>query len=698
MALRSRLSRPGRTVSRRQFLRGAGATACSGLLARESLAAPYQAHKKIPPRERVAPPIRIGSDEGASLEVIKTSDGYSFGAISYRGQLVETPMRDGIILFVGKGGREKNWFFGSQSDIQDQQSLRLTGEGKIREARVRYSLDLAIPPASQSLRMIYRFAFDRDVSALQAHLMFFTIFSHRWTCHIYPWAENAKSLSVAPLRYMGIPSVFLYRDDLSFGFLYGLDPNSDYLDPTAWTRNFAASFEDQKITPQWRVGGGIFRGGSTYTCPVQVVVTNERSPSRMIAELVREWRTLNGYSVEALHVRSDDEALRLFISGREKTSLWFEGMGYQIQDGPDGAFITMADQGLNAYFDYLVFEMTGERLWRDRSFQQAEFLLKAQHADPSDRNLGAFESNYDLVRRTFNSFDRGSNRGLKPDLNMRAAQFLLLLWDQLRTREGRDIPVWQQAALRSVDWVIRHQNPDGGNPQKLEPGTNSPSQSVTPGRALAALPDILRIARSEKYRKFMEELEEWTYINNDRKFHFFGAHPDLPPPELEESSIWNIAYYNLQRYEQTRKSTYLERAVGEVSLAFTWNCPKQLSWVQNPTQMASSEQRDYLQYSVYNYEDMKTAALYKLWQFTGERLYLDLFRRVSQNIYFTQVTKGNDLGGMYERIADPWLARTDVAGQPSFDSMGSVYMGQLGVDYFYQLLLLRKLGRHIARG
>jgi hypothetical protein len=317
---------------------------------------------------------------------------------------------------------------------------------------------------------------------LQAHLMFFTIFSHRWTCHIYPWAENAKSLSVAPMRYMGIPSVFLYREDLSMGLLYGIDPKSDYLDPTAWTGNFAAFFEDQKITPQWRVGGAMFRGGYAYTCPMQIVITNEQEPSRMVADLVRDWRKLNNYSVEALEVRNDDEALRLFIDGRKETSMWFERMGYQIQDAPDGAFITMAEQGLNAYFDYLVFEMTGERLWRDRSFQQANFLLKAQHADPSDTNSGAFESNYDLVRRIFNSFDRGNNRGLKPDLNMRAAQFLLLLWNRVRTREATDIPAWREAAIWAVDWVIRHQNPDGGIPQKLEPGTNSPSQSVTPGR------------------------------------------------------------------------------------------------------------------------------------------------------------------------------------------------------------------------
>jgi hypothetical protein len=684
--------------SRRWFLSRVGATTCGGLLTSDGHSLVPSDHSKYETPKKSYRLLTIGSAAGPSIKVIEQPKGYSLGSISYKGQTVETPMQDGFILFVDNATPAESWLLASNCKVQNHDAIRLYGEGRIQGAQVRCCLDLNIPSKSQTISMVYRFVLDRDVRNTKAHLMFFTAFSHRWTCHIYPWAENSKKLSVAPLDYMGIPSVFLYRDDLTLGLFYGIDPRSDYLNPTTWTKAFSLFFEDQKTPVQWHVGSGNFRAGFVYTCPMQIVFSDKRVPSRLIFDLAREWRRVNDYHVEQLHIRSNDEALQLFIGGREKTSMWSADEGYQIQDSPGGRFITMADQGLNAYFDYLVFEMTGQELWRKRAFQQANFLLRAQVGNPSDANYGAFESNYDLSKQVFNSHDRGGNRGLKPDLNMRAAQFLLLLWETVKKHEGTDVSSWYRASVRSVDWVIRRQNPDGGIPQKLESATNVPSRSATPGRALVALPDIVRITKSERYRRFMEDLEKWTNVYNDRKFYFSGAHPDLPPDELEESSIWNIAFYNLLRYEQTGDKTYLEKALGEASLGFTWNCPKQLSWVENPTQFSSSEQKDYVQYCVYNYEDMKSTVLSKLYRHTRDPLYRELFNRVSQNIYFTQVTRGDEMGGMYERIADPWLARTDFSKSQGFNSMGTIYMGQLGVDYFYQIVLLTRMGRSIYHG
>lgn len=684
--------------SRRWFLSQLGATTYGGLLTTGNWLPATVEDSKLEPRKMTSCRLQIGSSTGPSIQVMSQPKGYSLGTISYKGQVVETPMREGFILFVDKATRTNRWLVASRANLINQDTLRLYGEARIRSAQVGCSLDLVIPARSQTIKMVYRFLLDRDVNHTQAHLMFFTAFLHGWTCHVYPWAENAKKLSAAPLNYMGIPSVFLYRDDLSLGLFYGIDPQSDYLNPTTWTKDFSLFFEDQKTPVQWHVGSGNFRAGYVYTCPMQIVFSDKRVPSRLIFDLAREWRRVNDYHVEQLHIRSNDEALQLFIGGREKTSMWSADEGYQIQDSPGGKFITMADQGLNAYFDYLVYEMAGQELWRKRAFQQANFLLRAQDGNPSAPNYGAFESNYDLSKQVFNSYDRGGNRGLKPDLNMRAAQFLLLLWERVKNHEDTDVSSWYEAAVHSVNWVIRRQNPDGGLPQKIDPNTNLPSRSVTPGRALAALPDIVRITKSEKYRGFMGDLEKWTDVHNDRKFYFSGAHPDLPPDEFEESSIWNVAFYNLHRFEQTADKAYLEKALGEVSLAFTWNCPKQLSWVENPTQFSSSEQKDYVQYCVYNYEDMKSTVLLKLYRHTQDPLYLVLFNRVSQNIYFTQVTRGDEMGGMYERIADPWLARNDFSKSQDFNSMGTIYMGQLGVDYFYQIALLSRMGKSIYLG
>jgi hypothetical protein len=497
---------------------------------------------------------------------------------------------------------------------------------------------------------------------------------------------------------MGIPSLFFYRDDLSLGMLYGIDPRSDYLNPTTWTKDFGLFFKDVRTPVQWRVGNGLFEANYVYVCPLQLILSRDSGAPRLITDLVQEWRRVNDYQVEHLWVRSHDDALRLFLDGRKKTSMWNGGMGYQIQADPGGRFITMGEQGLNAYFEYLAFEFTEGTIWRERSFQQANFALKAQVSDPSDPNHGAFRSNYELVEGAFDSADRGANPGFKLDLNMMLVHYLLLLWERVKSHEGVDHREWYDAAIRSIEWVRRHQNPDGGLPQKLDPSTNSFCESVTPGRALVALLEIVRITRSDEYRNFMEDLENWTYSHNDEKFHFFGAHFDLPPHELEESSLWNVTFYNLTRYEQTGERKYLDRAIAEAALGFTWNCPKQLSWVQNPTQFASAEQQDFVQYCVYNYEDTKTTTMFKLFEITRDPLYLKLFNRISQNIYFTQLTSGDAQGATYERIADPWLARSDSGRAPAFNSMGTAYMGQLGVEHFCQIALLFRFGRDLYIG
>ncbi|NIT60326.1 MAG: hypothetical protein GWN00_30205, partial [Aliifodinibius sp.] len=110
----------------------------------------------------------------------------------------------------------------------------------------------------------------------------------------------------------------------------------------------------------------------------------------------------------------------------------------------------------------------------------------------------------------------------------------------------------------------------------------------------------------------MEELEKYHLKNVQNKYYFTSHHPDLPPYEFEEASIWGVCEYWLNRYDETGNKEYLKHAVANGYLAFTWWCPKQLSWVDNPTQGGSAEQLHYLQYSVYNYQCRKIECLRRL--------------------------------------------------------------------------------------
>jgi hypothetical protein len=253
--------------------------------------------------------------------------------------------------------------------------------------------------------------------------------------------------------------------------------------------------------------------------------------------------------------------------------------------------------------------------------------------------------------------------------------------------------------------VLRQRNADGGLPQVVRDpfvymedsddaaraGEGSmdkyyhKSISSTPGRALPALPIIAEITGEERFREFAERLEVFVRRDVEGRFRFTGHHPDLPPDELEEASIWGVVEYWLDKYERFRDEEYLNRAVADALLSLLWWCPKQLSWVANPTQCASAEQQHFLQYSLYCYQNLKVRCLRRLHQYTGDQLFDKLYERVLQGIFWTQVTEGDLRGATHERIADPWLARDDY-GQASFDSVGTVYMGEQSLDCMLQLI------------
>lgn len=450
--------------------------------------------------------------------------------------------------------------------------------------------------------------------------------------------------------------------------------------------------------------------GVDYIWPLQLVFSDVGDGPGAITSLVKQWIALNSFAVEPLYVREPEQALQLFVSGRRQTTLWNPGIGYKLEEGdPDSDFVYMGEQPLSAYFEYLLYQITGDLLWRQRCFEQMDFVLGAQNAEVSSIHFGAMHTAYDLGRRAFDSNDRGRNVGYKPDLNVYMARYILQTWKRVRDHEGIDRREWREAALRVVDWAMRQRNPDGGLPQKVatdlsadaaavsagEPGRKSASS--TPGRALPALQVIAEITGDARYRDLAEQLEQYVREHVEARFRFAGHHPDLPPDELEEASIWGVIEYWLDKYERTRDQECLEHAVADAYLAFLWWCPKQLSWVENPTQLASAEQQHFLQYSIYCYQNRKMECLWRLYQGTGDRFFRSLYQRVLQGIFWTQVVAGDLMGATHERIADPWLARRDYGEPADFNSLGTVYMGEQSLDCMLQMLEMSAAGRASER-
>jgi hypothetical protein len=659
----------------------------------------------------------IQNDRGVRCEIFRTADGYALGSISFFDCLLEAPLKAGLIRLRNRLTGDDQWFCAETVQQVSQTNLEFSGSGQIEGIDFSFKLDLETPADTQAIRLTYEFVLQSDLKEYDFCLQYYTDTKYRWKAHLYPWVEDSKWVERDRLDNMGIPALLLYREDRALGVLWGIDPNSDYLNPTSWRRDFGLYFIDGLQPAQYRVGAGNLKKGIHYECPMQIVLTSQRDPDGMIIELLEQWRRLNQYSVKSLKVRSHDEALQIFIQGRrEKTDAWIPEKGYSLH-GAKHTFLYFGVQGMAAYFDYLLYEMTGDSLWRQRSFEQMDFIAQGQNRDIDDFNYGAIHTTYQLEWLDdygahgpgFNSDDR-FNIGYKPDICALLVRYMLQLWQRVKDHEGVDHQDWYQTAILAANWIIRQQNPDGGLPQKVQMkplemrwGDENnriviqpfKSRSSASGRALPSLWQIGRITADQKYKDFLTSLEEFTLRNVQNCYHYTGHHPDLPPYEFEEASIWGVAEYWLNRYDETGNSLYLKHAEADAALALLWWCPKELSWVKNPTQCASAEQQHFQQYSVYNYQNRKVEGLWRLYSNTGDQIYLKLFERVLQNIYFTQETQGGNMGGTYERIADPWLVRKETPGGPYFDSLGVNYTNEQALDCFLQTLELFRTGTRI---
>jgi hypothetical protein len=662
----------------------------------------------------------LKNNSGVELIISKTNQGYTLGKALFNGKPVEAPLLKGIINFRNISTDSTYWFFGSEINQVNPTKAILSGTGDIEGAMVEFEVELETPDDAQALRIIYDFTVDHTIPDRRAVLQFNSQFDYDWNCHMYPWVEDSKWIARDTLTWMGIPSLFMYRDDRSMGLLWGIDPNSDYLNPETWTKNFGLYFTNRVKPAQFQVGGGSLKKGIDYHCPMQIVFTDRSDPDELIIDLMQNWIALNEYKVEPLYVRSNDEALALFIKGRkENPGVYNPGKGYGLHGNRDlRTFLYMGVQGMAAYFDYMLYEFTGDPLWRERAFEQMDFVLEGQNNDKNSLNYGAVHTSYTLSPEYAKGYgpspagwcsDDRWNIGYKPDICALNARYMLKMWQLLKNHEGIDRQDWYNSAVKQVEFIMRQKNNDGGLPQKvqIEPlemrwhepwgnllATPIKYRSATSGRALPAFGHLYKITGDERYKTFMKQLEEYHLYAVQNQYYYTSHHPDLPPWELEEASIWGVCEYWLDRYEETKNQEFLDHARANVYLAMTWWVPKQLSWVKNPTQCGAAEQQHYLSLVVYCYQNRKIECLKRLYDYTQEPLFGQLYDRNVQNIYWTQqTTKNGHIGGTYERTSLPWEQGPEYDDEFDYNSVGVWYFNEQALDAIVQIFEMYRTGQ-----
>jgi len=642
-----------------------------------------------------APQVRAGPPAGNRKIVLKNraglewtplagEAGWSFGTLALHGAALERPVTRGMFMLHNLFTGEERWLPAHEIRQLDARTVLASGTARVDSAELRFEIRMALAENLPAGSTTLRWSVDRDLAGWELCFAYCDPGQYEWRCTMYPFAGDSTELRRDRLSYVGVPAALMFRDDHSVALLFGIDPASDYLNPTTWTGATGFHFRDLTLAPQFRACGGRMTAGAAYTLDLQLFATDARGPAA-ITQLVRAWIATNRYTVQPLQVRAPNEAFRLYLEARRATPMWQPGKGYQIEDA--WKVVYTAEIPVSAYFDYLVWERTGEKMWRDRAFESTDFLLQAQHLDRTDPHYGVIETNYELDTQHFSSSDHTPIVGYRVDMNAHAARYLLLLWERVLEREHRDQAAWRVAALRIADWLIRQQNTDGGLPQYVDYRTGRKSISVVSGRALLAMPVIHRITGEAKYGKLASALERFLRERVEARYWFTGQHPDLWPKDYESDSVWCAVEYWLDQFERTNGAEALERAQGDAWLAFLMWCPKQLSWVRNPTQTCHAEQEHYLQYSNYCYNNRKIECLFRLGKLTGEHLFSELAERVMQSGFWAQQTSGPYKGAQHERMADPWRGVSD-----DVNSTGELYFSELALEANLQILEMSTWG------
>jgi rhamnogalacturonyl hydrolase YesR len=234
-------------------------------------------------------------------------------------------------------------------------------------------------------------------------------------------------------------------------------------------------------------------------------------------------------------------------------------------------------------WDYRMYKKTGDNKYRERAFKQIDYLFKAQqpggvfhttlNLNPR-KGVNAFGHNHtqpDKPYEDYCSADHGHD-AYKPDINAMTGCYLLKFWKMLKDNNddviGKEkLQEIYDRAVKCLDYVLAQQNEDGGFSQCVDITMGKRAVSTVCGRTMVAFPYATETTGDRKYLDAALKAEKFLCENVQNKFWYTGAHPDLPPEDFEQDSIFNVIEYWLDKYDRTKEQDALDNAVANAYYA-----------------------------------------------------------------------------------------------------------------------------------
>ncbi|GHT44429.1 hypothetical protein FACS189454_01770 [Planctomycetales bacterium] len=612
--------------------------------------------------------IVLKNDAGVELSLENTGNGWYINTISHHGQAVGKPLEGMIYVRNIRTGRGLPLKADKVNQL-DEQSAELSGQTELYHSLFSFQYKIVLDKKLPVIHLTPSWKVNKDLYGWEIGTHFCNLpANHDWRIQSYPFAGNSERVDINPMRYCGIPGALIYTPNLSTVLFFTIDSRSDYLNPTSWTGDTRFCFDNKNQPPVFFHCGGKISASVDYEMPLQLYLDDTGKFETSITNIVRNWMKATDYKVEPLHVRTPQEFYDITLASRPHNAHWIEGKGYEHHRGTP--FIYVGNNPYIAYMEYLLYKKTGNKLWRDRAFAQIDFAIKGQMSN------GCFYTSYNIKDRGTYGGKKDqfvnwcwSHGGCKVDINAWSARYILQTWQAVKEHENLDQKEWYEAAIKSSDWVLQQQNPDGGFPQCVHDEAQigkmwydfacpkGKSESVVSGRLMDALPKISTITGNDIYLKKALEAEKFMREKVENRFWYTGMHPDLPPLDFEQDSVYAVVEYWLDKYDRTNDKDALDHAVANAHFALLCYCPKQLSWCKKPTQGAHTEQQNFNQYSSHCYGNRKIQCLDRLYKATNDPFYQQLQERLMQMFFSTQLTEGEYKGSVYEAVCDPWLER-----------------------------------------